>query len=64
MTLRDVDYYSETALNDRELAKKAEQARSRKIREQLDHQYDAMPSPKKIRSILSIVSAKTAESLS
>lgn len=63
MTLRDVDYYSETALNDRELAKKVQRARSRRIREELEHQYDAMLSPKKIRSILSIVAPRTAKSL-
>ena len=55
MTLHDVDYYSERALNERKLVKTSEQEKARRIREALERQYDAMLSPKKIRSILSIV---------
>jgi hypothetical protein len=42
MTLRDADYYSEQALNERELAKTAAEKKSRQIRKDVDRQYDAL----------------------
>jgi hypothetical protein len=64
MTLHDVDYYSERALNERKLVKASEREKAHKIREALERQYDAMLSPKKIRSILSIVQPKASKSFS
>ena len=52
MTLRNADYYSERALNERKLVRTAQNVRARKVREALEHQYDTLLSPKKIRSIL------------
>jgi hypothetical protein len=64
MTLRSADYYSERALNERELAKTAERIRASRVREELERQYDAMLSPKKIRSIMGIVPLKAPKSTS
>ena len=55
MTLRNADYYSERALNERKVLSTAENFRARKLREALEHQYDTLLSPKKIRSILKSV---------
>lgn len=55
MTLHDTDYYSEHALNQRKLVMTAQREKARRIREALEHQYDATLGPKQIRSILSIV---------
>lgn len=63
MTLHDIDYYSEHALNQRKLVKTAQREKTRRIREALDRQY-AVIGPKQIRSILSMVAAKTSKSLS
>jgi hypothetical protein len=63
MTLHDTDYYSEHALNGREVAMTAQREKARKISEALERQYDAMLSPKPIRSILSMV-APTSQHLS
>ncbi len=54
MTLLNADYYSESALNEREFVRTPQRIRARKVREELERQYDAMLSPKKIRSILRI----------
>jgi hypothetical protein len=64
VTLHDTDYYSEHALNQRKLVMTAQREKARRIREALERQYDAMLSPKPIRSILSIVAPKTSKSLS
>lgn len=61
MTLHDIDGYSEHALNQRGLVKIAEREKTRRIREALDRQYDAMLGPKQIRSILSIVAGNDFE---
>jgi hypothetical protein len=55
MTPRKPHYYSERALNEREVARTSERIRARQVREALELQYDAMFGPKKIRSILRIV---------
>jgi hypothetical protein len=62
MTLRETDYYSEDALNQRELARTAQRGGARKIREELERQYDAMLSPMKIRSSLEIVPVRALKS--
>ena len=64
MTLRNADYYSERALNERELAKTAQRISATKVRQELERQYDAMLSPKKIRSILGIVPLRAPKSTS
>lgn len=63
MTLHDIDYYSEHALNQRKLVKTAQREKTRRIREALDRQYDAVLGPKQV-PILSMVAAKTSKSLS
>ena len=55
MTLHDTAYYSENALNQRKLVMTAQREKARRIREALERQYDAMLSPKPVRSNLSIV---------
>ena len=64
MTLHDVDDYSEHALNQRKLVTTAQWEKAFRIREALERQYEAMLGPKRIRSILSIVTPKTSKSLS
>jgi hypothetical protein len=65
MTLHDIDYYSEHALDQRRLVMTAQREKTRRMREAFQRQYDAILGPKKpIRSILSIVAAKTSKSLS
>ena len=59
MTLYDTDYYCERALNERKVAKNATREKSRRIREELDRQNNAMLGPKKIRPILRIVPPTT-----
>jgi hypothetical protein len=64
MMLRNADFYSERALNERELVRTAQRIRARKVREELERQYDAMLNPKKIRSILRIVPLRAPKSTS
>lgn len=64
MMLRKPDYYSTHALNEREIAMTSERMRARKVREALERQYDAMLSPKKIRSMLRIVPSAAPKSTS
>jgi hypothetical protein len=64
MTLHVIDYYGEDVLNQRKLVISAQREKARRIREALEHQYDATFGPKQIRSILSIVAPKTSKSLS
>jgi hypothetical protein len=61
MTLQDVGYYSQHALNERQRAKNAQREKARRIREALERKYDAMLSPKQVRSILRIGAAKTSK---
>lgn len=60
MTLRNVDYYSERALNERRLANIAAREKSRKIAEALERQCGEVE-PKRIRQILGIVAPEKIE---